>query len=112
MGAVAKSRPQVQQQMQQGMQLIQQQGRQLQQAQQRIQALEQAAQLKARELDLKEQALRIKGFEAETARSRRSGRRSCGCRRWVWAERLIGAARHDAQASALTLPTSHRPSAL
>jgi hypothetical protein len=60
--------PQVQQQMQQGMQLIQQQGRQLQEAQQRIQTLEQAAQLKERELDLKEQALRIKGFEAETQR--------------------------------------------
>jgi hypothetical protein len=60
--------PEAQQQMQQGMQLIAQQGRQLQEAQQRIQALEQAAQLKARELDLKEQALRIKGFEAETQR--------------------------------------------
>jgi len=60
--------PQVQLQMQQGMELIDRQGRQLQQAQQRIQALEQAAQLKARELDLKEQALRISGFEAETQR--------------------------------------------
>jgi hypothetical protein len=60
--------PQVQQQMQQGLALIQQQEQALQQAQQRIHALEQAAQLKARELDLKEQALRIKGFEAETQR--------------------------------------------
>jgi hypothetical protein len=60
--------PQVQQQIQQGMQVIQQQGQQLQQAQQRIQALEQGAAIKARELDLEEQALRIKGFEAETAR--------------------------------------------
>ena len=52
--------PQVQQQMQQGLQLIQQQGAQLQQAQQRIQALEQAAQAKARELELKARELDIK----------------------------------------------------
>jgi len=60
--------PQVAQQMQQGMQVIQQQGAQLQQAQQRIQALEQAAQMKARELELKARELDIKTFEAETAR--------------------------------------------
>jgi len=60
--------PQVQQQMQQGLQLIQQQGAQLQLAQQRIQALEQAAQAKARELELKARELDIKTFEAETAR--------------------------------------------
>jgi hypothetical protein len=50
------------------MAVIAQQGRQLQQAQQRIQALEQSAALKARALDLEEQALRIKGFEAQTQR--------------------------------------------
>jgi hypothetical protein len=60
--------PELQGQIQQGMQVIQQQGQQLQQAQQRIQALEQGAAMKARELDLKEQELRIKGFEAETQR--------------------------------------------
>jgi hypothetical protein len=60
--------PQLQGQIEQGMQVIQQQGQQLQQAQQRIQALEQGAAIKARELDLKEQELRIKGFEVETRR--------------------------------------------
>jgi hypothetical protein len=60
--------PELQGQIQQGMQVIRQQGQQLQQARQRIQALEQSAAIKARELDLREQELRIKGYEAETAR--------------------------------------------